>query len=82
MFRLPLPGNQLSFMLRELVFLRCDSQFASYPFGSYSDSYKIVEPYVAATVWIHSDEIFFSIVHTRMKTFIKNQCTSTNSDSP
>ena len=41
---IPQPCNQLSFMLHELVFIRCYSQFASYPytFASYSYSCKIL----------------------------------------
>ena len=69
------PGNQLSFMLHELVFLGCHSQFTSYPytFASYLHSCKILQPYVAATVRMHSHAIFSSIGASRMKTFIKNQ---------
>ena len=69
----PQPGSQLSFMLHELVFLGCHSQFASYPysFASYSYSCKILQPYVAATVKMHSDAIFCSIGASRMETFIK-----------
>ena len=79
----PHPGNQLSFMLHELVFLWCHSQFASYPYtlASYLHNCKILQPYVVATVLLHSDAIFFSIGASRIKTFIKNQCWSTNSGS-
>ena len=58
----PHPSNQLSFMLDELVgvFLGYHLQFASYPytFTSYSHSCKILQPYVAATVQMHSGAIF------------------------
>ena len=80
----PHPGNQLSFMMYELV---CHSQFASYPytfasypytFASYLHSCKILEPCVVATVRMHSNAIFSSIGASRtrgsrMKKFIKNQ---------
>ena len=68
-------------MLHELVLLGCHSQFASYPytFASYSHSCKILQPYVASTVRMHSDATFFSIGASLMKTFIKNQCLLTNS---
>ena len=71
----PHPGNQLSFMLHELEFLGCQLQVASYPytFASYSHSCKILQPYVAATLRMHSEAIFFSIGASRLKTFIKNQ---------
>ena len=57
------PGNQLSFMLHELVFLGCHLQFAScaYTFASYSYSCKILRPYVAAMVRMHSDAVLPSI---------------------
>ena len=75
------PGNQLSFMLHKLMFLGCHLEFASYPytFASYSHSCKILQPYVVATVRVHSDAIFSSIGASLMKTFIKNQCSATNS---
>ena len=59
----PQPDNLLSFMLHELVYLGYHSQMALYPysFASYSYSCKILQPYVAATVEIHSDELFSSI---------------------
>ena len=65
----PRPGNQLSFMLHELVFLECHSQFSSYPytFASYLHSCKILQLYVVATVRMPSDAIFFSIGASRMK---------------
>ena len=71
---MPQPGNQLSFMLHELVFLGCHSQFASYPytFASYSYSCKSLQPYVAATVRIHSDEVLSSTRALLMKTVMKN----------
>ena len=70
-------------MLHELVFLGCHSKFASYPytFASYLHSCKILHLYVVAMVGMHSDAIFFFIGAYRMKTFIKNQCLSTNSGS-
>ena len=42
--KIPQPGNKLSFMLHEVVFLGCHSQFAShlYRFTSYSYSHKIL----------------------------------------
>ena len=56
---IPYPGNQLSCMLHELVFLGCHLQLTSYPytFASYSYSCKILQPYVAATVRMHSDAV-------------------------
>ena len=71
----PHPGNQLSFMLHELVLLGCHSQFVSYPytFALYSHCCKSLQPYVAATVRMHSDAIFSSIGASRMKTLIKNK---------
>ena len=71
----PHPCSQLSFMLDELVFLGCHSQFASYlyTFASYSHSRKILQLCVVATVRMHSDAIFSSIGASRMKTFIRNQ---------
>ena len=71
----PHSGNQLSFMLHELVFLGCHSQFASYPytFASHSHICNILQQYVVVTVRMHSDAIFSSIGASRMKTFIKNQ---------
>ena len=67
------PGNQLSFMLHELVFLGCHSQFASYPytFASYSYSCKILQPYVVATVRMHSDAVSSSTNTLLMKPVIK-----------
>ena len=75
------PCNQLYFMLHELVLLWYHSQFASYPYLFVSDSYscKILQPYVVATVREHSDAVFSSIGGCLMKTFTKNQCSSTNS---
>ena len=68
----PHSGNPLSFVLHEPVFLGYHSQFASYPytFASYSHSCKILQPYVATTVRMHSDAIFSSIGASQMKTFI------------
>ena len=59
----PHPGNQLSFMLHELVFLGCHTQFASYPytFASYLHSCKILQPCVVAMVRMHSNAPFSSI---------------------
>ena len=61
-------------MLHELVFLGCHSQFASYPYTSawYSNSRKILQPYVAATARMHSDAILFSTGALLMKRVIKN----------
>ena len=60
-------------MLHELVLFWCHSQFAGYPytFASYSHSCKILQPYVVATVRMHSNARFFSIGASRMKTFIR-----------
>ena len=57
-------------MLRELIFLGCHSQFASYPytFTSYSYSCKILQPYVAPTVRMHSDAVVSSAGSLLMKT--------------
>ena len=65
---------QLSFMLCELVFLWCHSQFASYPytFASYSYSCKILQPYVAATVRMHCDVVLSSTGALLVKTVIEN----------
>ena len=69
----PPSGNQLSFMLHELVGIPVVSfaQFASYPylFALYSYSGKSFQSYVAATVPMHSDAVFSS--DSRMKTLIK-----------
>ena len=56
-------------------------QFASYlyTFESYSHSCKFYNHTLRLTVRMHSDAIFFSIGASRMKTFIKNQCSSTHS---
>ena len=79
----PHPSNKLSFMLHELVFFGCHSQFASYryTFSSYSHNCEILQPYVAAKVRMHLDAIFSSIGASQIKIFIKNQCSSTNSGS-
>ena len=50
-----------------------------YSFASYSYGCKILQPYVAVTVWMHSDPVFPSIDASGMKTSIKNQYSSTNS---
>ena len=62
----PQPGNQLFFMLHELVFLGYHSQ--------YSYSCKISQPYIVATARMYSDAVFSYIGTARMKTFIKNYC--------
>ena len=56
-------GNHLSFMLYELVFLGYHTQFALYKcsFALYSYSCKMLQPYVAATVHMHSDAVFSSV---------------------
>ena len=61
-------------MLHELVFLGYHSLFASYrySFGSYLHSCKIVQPYVAATVRMHSDAVLSSAGAPLMKTVTKN----------
>ena len=67
--------NQLSYMLYELVFLGYHSQFASYPcsFASYSwYSCKILQPYFATTLTMHSDAVVSSIGASRMKTLKNN----------
>ena len=71
---IPQPGNQLFFMLHELVFLEFHSQFASYPyaFASYSYSCKILQPYVAATVRMHSNAVLSSTCALLMKTVTGN----------
>ena len=73
----PQPDNQQSFMPHELVFLGYRLHFTSYPLlirFVFADSYssKILQPFIAATVRIHSDAVFFSIVVSRMKRFVKN----------
>ena len=128
----PHPGNQLSFMLHELVFLGYHSQFASYTYTSqririvkfYNYTLRLrgniflyrcfsnenvrqksvlinkqwffiskcrfgrtrrihvnqpLQPYIAATIRMRSDAVFSSVVASRMKTFNKNKCSSTNS---
>ena len=61
-------------MLHELVFLECHSQFASYPytFASYSYGCKILRPFVAATVRMHSDAVLSSTCALLMKTVTGN----------
>ena len=53
-------------MLRELVFLEYHPDFASYLY-----SCKILQPYVAATVRMHSDTVLSSTGGPVMKTVIK-----------
>ena len=67
--------NLLSFRLHELVFFWYHSQLASYPylFASYSYS-KILQPYIAATVRMHSDTVLCSTGAPLIKRFIKNSC--------
>ena len=71
---IPQSGNQMSFMLHELVLLRCLLQFPSYPytFAPYSYSCKILQPYVAATARMHSDAVLSFTSAVLMKTVIKN----------
>ena len=66
-------GNQLSFILHELmVFFGCHSQFALYPYLLASfGSCKILQPYIAVTVQMHSDAVFASIDASGVKTSIK-----------
>ena len=75
--------KQPFFMLHDLVFLGYHSYFASYLYSiaSYSYSCELLQPYVAATVQMHSDAVFSSMCASRIKTFMKNQCLSTNSGS-
>ena len=63
-------------MLHELVFLRCHSQFSSYPytFAPYSYSCKILQPCVEATARVHSDAVLSSTAALLMKTVMKNNC--------
>ena len=70
----PQPDNLLSFMLHELVFFGYHSQITSYPysFALYSYSCKILQPYVVATVQMHSNAVFSFIGASRMKAVIKN----------
>ena len=60
-------------MLHELVFLGCHSQFALYPytFASYSYSCKILQPYVAVTVRMHSNAVLCFTGALLIKTVIK-----------
>ena len=58
--------NLLYFMLHQLVFLGYHSHFASYWY-----SRKLLRPYVAASVWIHSDKVLSSTGAPLMKTIIK-----------
>ena len=64
----------LSIKLHELIFLGCHSQFTSYPhtFALYSYSCKILQPYVAVTVRMHSDAVSSSTDALLMKTVIEN----------
>ena len=64
------PNNQVPFMLHELV---CHSKVASYPytFASYSYSCKILQPYVAASVRMHSDAVLSSTGTFLIKTVKK-----------
>ena len=71
LFRLckkPHPSNQMCFMLHELAFFGCHSQFVLYPytFTSYSHSCKILQPYVAATVRMHSEQYFPLLIKKSM----------------
>ena len=59
-------GDQLYFMLHELVFLGCNLQFASYSY-----SCKILQPYLATTVPMHSSMVLSSTGALLMKTVIK-----------
>ena len=61
------------FMLRELVFLGCNSHFASYLYSlvSYSYSRKILQPYFVAKVRMHSGAVLSSTCARLMKTVIK-----------
>ena len=60
-------------LLRELIFLEYHLHFAPYPysFASYSYSCKILQPYVAATVRIHSDAVLSPTDALLTKTVIK-----------
>ena len=66
--------NCLLCWMNWLVFLGCHLQFASYPytFVSYSYSCKILQPYVAATVRMHSDAVLSSSDALVMKTVMEN----------
>ena len=66
--------NLLSFMLHKLVILGYQSHFASYPYSFASCSYscKILQPYVAPTVWMHYDEDYPPSGAPLLKTVIKN----------
>ena len=61
------PAINCLFMLHELVFLGCHSQFASYSY-----SCKILQPYVVATVRMHSDVVLSSTGALLMKTVREN----------
>ena len=70
---IPHSGNQLSFILHELIFLGWHTQIASYRymFASYSYGCKILQPYVAATVRMRFDAVLSSTGALLMKTVIK-----------
>ena len=70
----PQLDNLLSFMLHYLIFLGIirSSLRISYSFALYSYSAKILQPYVATTVQMHSDAVFASINASRMKTVINS----------
>ena len=77
------PSNQLSFMLHELIFL--GFILNSHLIRTRSHRIRIVvtlsQPYIQATVRMHSDAIFFAIGASQMTTFIKIEWSSTNSGS-
>ena len=72
----PQPFIQLSSMLHQMVRVSLAARFVSVLSVPYSYSCKILPPYIAATVRMHSDAVFSSIGASQMKTLIKkvNAC--------
>ena len=67
------PDNQLSFMLHELVFLGAiRSSHHILQLASHLYSCKILQPYVASTIRMHSDAVLSSTGALLMKTVITN----------
>ena len=67
----PQPDNQLSFMLDELVFSRVSSTIRFVSVIIHFVQFKILQPYAACTVQMHSDAVFSSIGASQIETVIK-----------
>ena len=77
----PQPDNQLSFKLHKLVFSRVSFTVRFVSVINRFVQFKILQPYVARTVRMHSDAVFSSIGASQIETVIKNYFLSTNSGS-